>query len=111
MAALNFFALGAAQEYANVVACLALIQQLAKHFDASASSLEGRLDPHDFQFFTNLDNAGVGGSIARGYKWCKDNEIDCTAVMAGDAQMDPDELESICLPVIIEKIIRFIDLL
>jgi glycosyltransferase involved in cell wall biosynthesis len=53
---------------------------------------------------SNLDNAGVGGSIARGYKWCKDNEIDCTAVMAGDAQMDPDELESICLPVVDEKI-------
>lgn len=53
---------------------------------------------------SNFDNAGVGGSIARGYKWCKDNEIDCTAVMAGDAQMDPDELESICLPVIDENI-------
>jgi len=48
----------------------------------------------------NLVNVGVGGSIARGYKWCKDNKIDCTAVMAGDAQMDPDELESICSPVI-----------
>jgi len=48
----------------------------------------------------NLVNTGVGGSIARGYKWCKDNNIDCTAVMAGDGQMDPDELESICLPVI-----------
>lgn len=52
----------------------------------------------------NLVNSGVGGSIARGYKWCKDNYIDCTAVMAGDAQMDPDELESICLPVINEKV-------
>ena len=52
----------------------------------------------------NLVNVGVGGSIARGYKWCKDNKIDCTAVMAGDAQMDPDELESICLPVVSEKV-------
>lgn len=50
----------------------------------------------------NLKNTGVGGSIARGYKWCKDNNIDCTAVMAGDAQMDPDELESICNPVVNE---------
>lgn len=48
----------------------------------------------------NLINTGVGGAIARGYKWCKDNNIDCTAVMAGDAQMDPDELESICMPVV-----------
>lgn len=49
---------------------------------------------------SNRRNAGVGGSIARGYKWCKDHGIDCTAVMAGDGQMDPDELEDICLPVI-----------
>jgi glycosyltransferase involved in cell wall biosynthesis len=52
----------------------------------------------------NLVNTGVGGSIARGYKWCKDNLIDCTAVMAGDAQMDPDELQSICMPVVSEKL-------
>lgn len=48
----------------------------------------------------NLKNGGVGAGIARGYKWCKDHAIDCTAVMAGDGQMDPNELESICLPVI-----------
>ena len=45
-------------------------------------------------------NGGVGGAIASGYKWCKDHDIDCTAVMAGDGQMDPHELEGICLPVI-----------
>ena len=48
----------------------------------------------------NLENGGVGAGIARGYKWCKDHEIDCTAVMAGDGQMDPSELEELCLPVI-----------
>jgi glycosyltransferase involved in cell wall biosynthesis len=48
----------------------------------------------------NLKNGGVGAGIARGYKWCKDHAIDCTAVMAGDGQMDPAELEKICLPVI-----------
>jgi glycosyltransferase involved in cell wall biosynthesis len=48
----------------------------------------------------HLQNGGVGAAIARGYKWAKDHGIDCTAVMAGDGQMDPDELESICLPVI-----------
>lgn len=48
----------------------------------------------------NKKNSGVGGSIARGYKWAKDFGMDCTAVMAGDAQMDPKELESICMPVV-----------
>lgn len=45
-------------------------------------------------------NAGVGAAIASGYKWAKDHNIDCTAVMAGDGQMDPGELRSICLPVV-----------
>ncbi|GGX21586.1 glycosyltransferase family 2 protein [Aquimarina muelleri] len=52
----------------------------------------------------HLVNGGVGAAIATGYKWCKDHDIDCTAVMAGDGQMDPDELESICNPVIQEGI-------
>jgi glycosyltransferase involved in cell wall biosynthesis len=52
----------------------------------------------------NLQNGGVGASIARGYKWCLDNNIDCTAVMAGDGQMDPAELEKICTPVLKEDI-------
>lgn len=52
----------------------------------------------------HLENAGVGAAIATGYKWCKDYGIDCTAVMAGDGQMDPAELESICRPVIEENI-------
>lgn len=53
---------------------------------------------------TNLKNTGVGGAIARGYKWCKDYNIDCTAVMAGDGQMDPSELQKICNPVVFEAI-------
>jgi len=52
----------------------------------------------------NLVNTGVGGAISRGYKWCKDYNIDCTAVMAGDGQMDPSELESIISPVVNEEV-------
>ena len=52
----------------------------------------------------NLQNGGVGSAIARGYKWCLDHNIDCTAVMAGDGQMDPSELKNICLPVLTEEI-------
>lgn len=47
-----------------------------------------------------LQNAGVGAAIARGYKWCLDHDIACTAVMAGDGQMDPSELRSIVDPVL-----------
>lgn len=48
----------------------------------------------------HLKNGGVGASIARGYKWCMDHHIDCTAVMAGDGQMDPGELKAIIEPVV-----------
>lgn len=44
-------------------------------------------------------NQGVGGAIASGYKWARDNKIDVTVVMAGDAQMDPADLPNIVRPV------------
>ena len=44
-------------------------------------------------------NQGVGGAIATGYKWARDNDIDLTVVMAGDGQMDPDDLGKIIDPV------------
>ena len=43
---------------------------------------------------------GVGGAIASGYKWARDHEMDVTAVMAGDGQMDPDDLHRIISPVV-----------
>ncbi|MEX1308735.1 MAG: glycosyltransferase family 2 protein [Eubacteriales bacterium] len=52
----------------------------------------------------NQENSKVGGAIATGYKWARDRMIDCTAVMAGDAQMDPAELSSICMPVVNEEV-------
>ncbi|MDH5645044.1 MAG: glycosyltransferase family 2 protein [Candidatus Heimdallarchaeota archaeon] len=45
-------------------------------------------------------NQGVGGAIASGYKAALADNIDVTAVMAGDAQMDPTELEKIIIPVV-----------
>lgn len=49
-------------------------------------------------------NTGVGGSIATGYEWCRDNDVDAAVVMAGDAQMDPNELPILLLPVLEEGI-------
>lgn len=44
-------------------------------------------------------NSGVGGAIATGYKAALSERLDVTAVMAGDAQMDPAELGDIVTPV------------
>ncbi len=43
-------------------------------------------------FIEHEKNQGVGGAIATGYKWARDNKIDITVVMAGDGQMDPREM-------------------
>ncbi|MCB2218613.1 MAG: glycosyltransferase family 2 protein [Desulfobulbaceae bacterium] len=44
-------------------------------------------------------NKGVGAAISTGYIWARDHVVDVTAVMAGDFQMDPEDLERIVLPV------------
>jgi glycosyltransferase involved in cell wall biosynthesis len=45
-------------------------------------------------------NRGVGAAIVTGYKRALAFRADATAVMAGDNQMDPDELEMLALPVV-----------
>jgi len=48
-------------------------------------------------------NEGVGGAIASGYKWCRDNKIDVAVVMAGDGQMLPKDLPAILDPVVEDR--------
>ncbi len=49
-------------------------------------------------------NQGVGGAIATGYKAGLDNQFDVTVVMAGDAQMDPEDLPELVRPVAVEGV-------
>lgn len=49
-------------------------------------------------------NQGVGGAIATGYKWARDNGMDAAVVMAGDGQMDPADLPSLLDPVVDEGV-------
>lgn len=58
------------------------------------------LRPDQIVLLKHPENKGVGGAIATGYKWCRDNNIDATAVMAGDAQMDPTDLPALLDPVV-----------
>ncbi|MBU1306363.1 MAG: glycosyltransferase family 2 protein [Alphaproteobacteria bacterium] len=48
-------------------------------------------------------NQGVGGAIATGYKWARDNDVDIAVVMAGDGQMDPNDLPSLLDPVVEDR--------
>jgi glycosyltransferase involved in cell wall biosynthesis len=45
-------------------------------------------------------NEGVGGAIATGYQWVRDHGNDIGVVMAGDAQMDPQDLPKLLDPVV-----------
>ncbi|MBZ0277177.1 MAG: glycosyltransferase family 2 protein [Anaerolineae bacterium] len=45
-------------------------------------------------------NQGVGGAIITGYRQAYDDGMQVVAVMAGDAQMDPEDLEVIIQPVV-----------
>src|SRR5262249_13138199 len=59
LAALDVLALGAAEQRADVVAGLTLIEQLAEHFDAGDGGLLGRTQTDDLDFLTDLDDAAL----------------------------------------------------
>jgi glycosyltransferase involved in cell wall biosynthesis len=71
--------------------------------DASADETAERArsveDPR-VEVIVHERNRGVGGAIVTGYKRALAERIDAIAVMAGDNQMDPDELEGFALPVV-----------
>lgn len=46
------------------------------------------------------ENNGVGGAIVTGYRRARNDDVDVTAVMAGDAQMNPNILPRIVNPVV-----------
>lgn len=49
-------------------------------------------------------NKGVGGAIKTGYKKALDLDMDITAVMAGDNQMDPEQLPNLLDPIVEGKV-------
>jgi glycosyltransferase involved in cell wall biosynthesis len=77
--------------------------------DASKDKTAGKVkehrarDPGRIVLLEHSINQGVGGAIATGYKWCRDNNIDVAVVMAGDAQMDPNDLPHVLEPVVTDR--------
>ena len=66
--------------------------------DGTADRARGVRDPR-VEVLVHERNRGVGAAIVTGYERALAERIEVTAVMAGDNQMDPDELESIVGPV------------
>ncbi len=57
-------------------------------------------DPKRVVLIEHRENQGVGGAIATGYKAALADRVEVTAVMAGDAQMDPEDLSAVIAPVV-----------
>jgi glycosyltransferase involved in cell wall biosynthesis len=70
--------------------------------DRTSENVQLRLNecPERIVLLHHEVNQGVGGAIATGYKWCRDNSMDVSVVMAGDAQMDPNDLPALLDPVV-----------
>jgi glycosyltransferase involved in cell wall biosynthesis len=71
--------------------------------DATAERARGVGDPR-VEVIVHDRNQGVGAAIVTGYKRALAERMDATAVMAGDNQMDPDELEGLTLPVVRDEL-------
>lgn len=57
------------------------------------------IDDARIRVLVHDENRGVGAAIATGYVAAREGGADVLAVMAGDAQMDPDDLASLIGPV------------
>jgi len=66
--------------------------------DATAEVVRA-LDDARVMLCRNASPTGVGAAIALGYRQSSE-AADVVAVMAGDGQMDPDDLEAIVLPIV-----------
>lgn len=75
-----------------------------KSTDGTAKVVEDYSKKNDRVVLINHEkNQGVGGAIATGYEWARDNDYDVAVVMAGDAQMNPDDLPALLEPVLLGK--------
>jgi glycosyltransferase involved in cell wall biosynthesis len=66
--------------------------------DGTAEAARALRDPQ-VEVIVHERNQGVGAAIVTGYKRAIEERMDVTCVMAGDNQMDPEELEALALPV------------
>ena len=71
--------------------------------DATAERAKAVDDPR-VEVIVHDRNRGVGAAIVTGYKRALAERMDATAVMAGDNQMDPDELERLTTPVVRDEL-------
>ncbi|MCZ7355886.1 MAG: glycosyltransferase family 2 protein [Candidatus Methanoperedens sp.] len=70
--------------------------------DRTPEIVGGASDPR-IVFVRHDKNRGVGAAIVSGYKLALEDDMDIVAVMAGDDQMDPEQLPRLLMPIIEER--------
>ena len=68
--------------------------------DDTAAQARGRAKGRPVHVLSHAQNRGVGAAIATGYARAVELGADVVAVMAGDGQMDPDDLPRLLAPVV-----------
>ena len=67
--------------------------------DGTATAARNLGDPR-IEVLEHPENRGVGAAIASGYRRAFELGADVAAVMAGDDQMHPDDLEAVIAPIV-----------
>ncbi len=67
--------------------------------DRTPQIIKGMTDPRIVSI-RHEKNKGVGAAIITGYKQALEDNMDVVAVMAGDNQMDPEQLPRLLMPII-----------
>lgn len=98
-------------ERGKIAATVATVPEIADHIvvvdDASHDdtlhqaelAALGRAEPARVEVIRHAENRGVGGAITTGYHRALAIGADVAAVMAGDGQMDPDDLPALLDPI------------
>ncbi|MCM1567413.1 MAG: glycosyltransferase [Dehalobacter sp.] len=81
----------------NYVDKIFIIDDCSK--DKTPKIIEEMTDPRIVNIRHEV-NKGVGAAIVTGYKRALEDEMDIVAIMAGDNQMDPDQLPRLLIPII-----------
>lgn len=81
----------------DYVDSIVVVDDVSTDKTSTVAENERELDPR-VVLLQHEVNQGVGGAIATGYEWARDNDMDAAVVMAGDAQMDPSELPILLAP-------------
>jgi elongation factor Tu len=93
LATLDFVTRNAADQRADIIAGLALVEQLAEHFDAGHGGLaDGRVDADDLDFLANLDDAGLdatGDNVGVLLRGTKRDEVERGQVLAKPGSITP----------------------